>query len=142
MITPSLDGTEEFQLIPLVEIEQREAQGWKLWKCPKPPLDDDDKDKRHCNFPQDVKNTDQPHKDTEFYFAPEIIESVKTTAAPSGWEPGLPLEEGYEEEENISTAQKFRPSSEWKGMVTGTSSGHFPKIRRPRDISLGWGGYD
>ncbi|KAI1128732.1 hypothetical protein F5Y10DRAFT_264762 [Nemania abortiva] len=134
MIATSLDGTEEFYLVPLAEVEQRETQGWKLWKCPSPPLDDDGKDRRRCNFPVDVITTDRPHEDFEFYFPPSIVNCVKRTVAPPNWKPGMPLEQEYDEEDNISTAKTFRPPNEWEQVVTGSSNGHIPIIRTPRDM--------
>ncbi|KAI1737654.1 hypothetical protein F4680DRAFT_427527 [Xylaria scruposa] len=142
MTAISLDGTEEFYLVPLAEVPQREVHGWKLWKCPKPPLDDDGKDKRRCNFPQDTITTDRPHEDFQFYFDPEIVSLIKRTAAPPNWKPGMPLEREYNEEDNISTAKKFRPAGQWKNVVTGSSNGHFPTVRVPKGIGLGWGDYD
>ncbi|KAI0538889.1 hypothetical protein GGR58DRAFT_500676 [Xylaria digitata] len=142
MTAASLDGTEEFYLVPLAEVEKRESQGWKLWKYPKPYLNDDGKDKRRCAFPKDVITNDRPHEDLEFYYPPNVIEFIKRTAAPPNWKPGMPLEQGYDEEDNISTAKEFRPPSQWKQVVTGSSNGHFSTIRIPNDIGLGWGDYD
>ncbi len=142
MTAASLDGTEDFYLVPLAEVEQREAQGWNLWKCPKPSLDDKGEDKRQCSFPQDFITNNRPHEDFEFYFPPKIVDCIKQTAAPPSWKPGMPLEQGYDEEDNISTAEKFCPPSQWKQVVTGSSNGHFPTIRIPKGIGLGWGDYD
>ncbi|RYC56547.1 hypothetical protein CHU98_g9660 [Xylaria longipes] len=122
MTAASLDGTEEFYLVPLAEVEQREAQGWKLWKCPKLPLDDEGKDKRRCNFPRDVISNDRPHEDYEFYFQPEIVDCIKRTA-------------------DLLTGN---PACHWSRtqVVTSSSHGHFLTIRIPEGIGLGWGDYD
>ncbi|TGJ84692.1 hypothetical protein E0Z10_g4073 [Xylaria hypoxylon] len=54
----------------------------------------------------------------------------------------MPLDENYNDEDNISTAKEFRPPSEWNQVVSGSSNGHFRITRPPHNIGLGWGDWD
>ncbi len=142
MTVEDSSGPKAYHLVPLAEVKAREAEGWELWKCPEQPVDENGKDRRRCNWPQDVITTDKPHLDTEHYFSPSDIEFTKKHTAPPNWEPHMPLEENYDDEDNISTAKEFRPPNEWKQVVSGSSNAHFRKTRRPHGIGLGWGDYD
>ncbi|KAI0549849.1 hypothetical protein F4679DRAFT_573261 [Xylaria curta] len=63
-MTPA-DLSEKYHPVPLAEVERRQAEGWELWTGPEPTLDDDGRDRRRCNWPQDVMDTDKPHLDYE-----------------------------------------------------------------------------
>ncbi|KAI1295925.1 hypothetical protein F5Y03DRAFT_399092 [Xylaria venustula] len=109
----TVPGSESSHLVPLADVTAREEEGWELWKRPPLPVDIDGKDTHKCGRPQDIFHIDKPHLDTVKMFLPSTIEDVKKNVAPSGWEPDKPLEENYDEEDNISTAP-FRPPGEWK----------------------------
>ncbi|KAI0409921.1 hypothetical protein F4802DRAFT_592802 [Xylaria palmicola] len=119
MTATSLDGTEEFYPVPLVEVKKREAQGWKLWKPPQDYMYLEGGDRRRCNHPQDVIKIDRPHMDYHHYFSPNLLDLVERTAAPPNWAAGMPLDQGYDEEDNITTSKQFRPPSQWKRQSYG-----------------------
>lgn len=133
------NGENEYRLIPIKNIGQWEEEGWRLCDAPEPAVDDDGRDRRECQRSVDVDEFDKPHKDFEKYWANEanIIESHMPH-----WEPGKPLDENYDEEDNISTAKQFRPQSEWKRVVTASSGSHMPYPSRPAGVGVGWGDYD
>ncbi|RYC62775.1 hypothetical protein CHU98_g3434 [Xylaria longipes] len=141
MLAPGLDERSEYRLVPLAEVEQREEEGWTLWKCPDPPLDEDGRDRRQVQFPIDTFKYDKPHEDFERYWANDM-ELVKKQLAPPNWEPGMPLNKVYDEADNISTTTEFQPPNEWDQVVTGSSAAHYPIIRRPAGVGAGWGDYD
>ncbi|KAI0191658.1 hypothetical protein EV127DRAFT_480109 [Xylaria flabelliformis] len=143
MIKTKEDGQEEYKLFPLAEVDQQTAEGWELWHPEEPRVDKEGRDPRPCNRPEDTREKDQPHLDFERYFTKDAVEFVKEQCAPPNWQTHEPLEhkETYKEEDNISTAKKFRPPSEWDNLVSGSSGGHLRKIQLPRDIGAGWGDY-
>ncbi|KAI1123207.1 hypothetical protein F5Y10DRAFT_286388 [Nemania abortiva] len=141
MLAPGLDEKGECQLVPLAEVKEYEDKGWTLWKCPEPPLNEYGRDFRRVHFPTDTIKYDRPHEDFERYWASEM-EIVKKQIAPPNWKPGMPFNRVYDKEDNISTAKEFRPPSEWKQVVSGSSGGHYPIIRRPAGVGAGWGDYD
>ncbi|KAI1122361.1 hypothetical protein F5Y10DRAFT_287244 [Nemania abortiva] len=135
-------GKKVYKLFPLAEVDQRIADGWELWRCQESPLDAGGRDPRLCNPPRDVTTTDKPHLDCERYFDQTSIYFVRDRFAPPNWQIHEPLEENYKEEDNISTAEQFRPPNEWDQVVSGSSNGHFKTTRRPPGVGCGWGDYD
>ncbi len=127
--------------VPLNQVSQHEAQGWRVWDHP-PTLRRTDPegveiDSRLVERVDTVLTTDAPYKDTMALFEREI--DVLRVGGNGKWYPGKILNlTPTEAQASISFAPSFLPTSCTLGQISATSNGHVPMYPRPAGVGLGW----
>lgn len=99
---------------------------------------------RLVDRPVDVVTTDEPANDM-MRFLEHGSNLVSSAIGEEKWRPGQLIGKNGSDAETMSLSPSYISSKRRKETSerrSATSAGHFAIHRRPRDVPVGWGGYD